>query len=98
MELLEGLMAHKSSFHPAIVPRYSSSLCQALNTGTEGPGRWYGGMAMPKQGSTSTAAVMLARDSNRRFRGNEMAPDRTAAIGQVGFAAGSSIASNATRG
>ncbi|KAL7803132.1 hypothetical protein V8C43DRAFT_301231 [Trichoderma afarasin] len=89
MELLEGLMAHKSSFHPAIVPRYSSSLCQAcqaLNTGTEGPGRWYG------------AAAMLARDSNRRFRGNEMAPDRTAAIGQVGFAAGSSVASNATRG
>ncbi|KAL5092077.1 hypothetical protein Trisim1_002462 [Trichoderma cf. simile WF8] len=50
MELLEGLMAHKSSFHPAIVPRYSSSLCQAcqaLNAGTEGPGRWYGGMAYP---------------------------------------------------
>lgn len=41
---------------------------------------------------------MLARDSNRRFRGSEMAPDRTAAIGQVGFAAGSSIASNTTRG
>lgn len=31
-----------------IVPRYSSSsLCQALITGTEGPGRWYGGMAYP---------------------------------------------------
>ncbi|KAL7911238.1 hypothetical protein GGI35DRAFT_342016 [Trichoderma velutinum] len=47
MELLEGFMAHKSSFHPANVPRYSSSQCQALDAGTEGPGRWYGGMAYP---------------------------------------------------
>ncbi|KAL7943447.1 hypothetical protein V8C42DRAFT_107590 [Trichoderma barbatum] len=47
MELLEGFMAHKYSFHPANVPGYSSSQCQALDTGTEGPGRWYGGMAYP---------------------------------------------------
>lgn len=58
-----------------------------------------GDSRIPRQGSTCTAAAaMLARYSNRRFRGNEMAPDRTAAIGQVGFAAGSSVASNATRG
>lgn len=106
MELLEGFMAHRSSFHSANVSGFSTLQCQALDSGTEGPARWclYSGMAYPflylfpasisrqlrRRFQKSAGKVLLlqwrrgsllATRANGPCRGNEMAPDRTAAIG-----------------